>query len=504
MTQANLTLRTLTPIEGTTKGSALTFEELDQNLKNLANVEVLSDTTPQLGGPLDVNGQSIVSASAGDITITPDTTGSIVLDGLNWPQADGTANQVIITNGLGQLSFAAQSGGISNVVEDTTPQLGGSLDVNGQIITSVANGNVTITPNGTGYVNLDGLAWPQADGTNGQVLTTDGAGVLTFSTASGGLNNIVEDLTPQLGGNLDTNGKYINNVTNAYGPVKFELVDIKKGSGTLLAGFDGGSLGMASGWTIFDAPNLIWQGYADQNAVYGAEYTHFSTGTGASNEVKLTNNGAGSTAMFRTGTGWDQTGSAFLDQLYAEDSGMYFTTGNLVFSTLGLSSGDFVFNDGLVNRSTGDLFLIKNAGNVEVKKGDVVMSSGKGVDFNTGTPFTGTFATLSNKDVTDYTETVYTSLGTTGTISPDPNNGSVQAITLTGSITLSSMTNVVAGQTVTVIITQPASGGPYTLTSTMKFAGGEKTLSTAANAIDIMTIFYDGTNYFASLAKGFA
>lgn len=47
-------------------------------------------------------------------------------------------------------------GGISNVVEDTTPQLGGDLDVNGNSIVSVANGDINIYPNGTGKTNFDG------------------------------------------------------------------------------------------------------------------------------------------------------------------------------------------------------------------------------------------------------------------------------------------------------------------------------------------------------------
>ena len=51
---------------------------------------------------------------------------------------------------------AVSGGGLSNVVEDTTPQLGGSLDVNGQDIVSVSNGNITLTPNGSGLVRLDG------------------------------------------------------------------------------------------------------------------------------------------------------------------------------------------------------------------------------------------------------------------------------------------------------------------------------------------------------------
>jgi len=45
---------------------------------------------------------------------------------------------------------------LSNIVEDTTPQLGGSLDVNGEDIVSTSNGNITLTPNGTGVVRLDG------------------------------------------------------------------------------------------------------------------------------------------------------------------------------------------------------------------------------------------------------------------------------------------------------------------------------------------------------------
>lgn len=149
-------------------------------------IELLDDTTPQLGGDLDVNGQSIVSTSAGDISITPDTTGSVVIDGLNWPQADGTSNQVLTTDGLGQLSFSSAAGGLANVVEDLTPQLGGDLDVNGQSIVSVSAGNIAITPDTTGSVVLDGLNWPQADGTNGQVIVTDGLGQLSFANQTGG------------------------------------------------------------------------------------------------------------------------------------------------------------------------------------------------------------------------------------------------------------------------------------------------------------------------------
>ena len=46
-----------------------------------------------------------------------------------------------------------QTGG--DVVDDTSPQLGGDLDVNGNKIVSTSNGNIELEPNGTGDVILE-------------------------------------------------------------------------------------------------------------------------------------------------------------------------------------------------------------------------------------------------------------------------------------------------------------------------------------------------------------
>ena len=45
---------------------------------------------------------------------------------------------------------------LENVVDDTTPQLGGDLDVNGNDIVSVSNGDINLVPNGTGEVQANG------------------------------------------------------------------------------------------------------------------------------------------------------------------------------------------------------------------------------------------------------------------------------------------------------------------------------------------------------------
>ena len=150
---------------------------------------VSEDSTPQLGGNLDVNGNSIVSTSDGNISITPNGSGKVILDGLSHPTADGSAGQFLKTDGSATLSFAtvtqATGNELENVSEDSTPQLGGNLDVNGNSIVSASNGDISITPNGTGDVIIDGLKHPQADGTSGQFLKTDGSGQLSFGDAGG-------------------------------------------------------------------------------------------------------------------------------------------------------------------------------------------------------------------------------------------------------------------------------------------------------------------------------
>ena len=56
------------------------------------------------------------------------------------------------------------SGGISNVVEDTSPQLGGNLDVlTREITTSTTNGDIVFTPDGTGIIKIKGAG--STDGT---------------------------------------------------------------------------------------------------------------------------------------------------------------------------------------------------------------------------------------------------------------------------------------------------------------------------------------------------
>ena len=75
-----------------------------------------------IGSDLVLGANSIVSVAAANITITPDTTGSIVLDGLNWPQADGTANYVLETDGAAQLQWVQVATAAQGALADTAMQ----------------------------------------------------------------------------------------------------------------------------------------------------------------------------------------------------------------------------------------------------------------------------------------------------------------------------------------------------------------------------------------------
>ena len=59
-----------------------------------------------------------------------------------------------------------------------------------------------------------------------------------------------------------------------------------------------------------------------------------------------------------------------------------------------------------------------------------------------------------------------------------------------------------AGTSATIILTQ-GTGGTLTAGASWKWAGGNSTLSTGAGDIDIISVFNDGTNYYASLTTGY-
>ena len=256
------------------------------------------------------------------------------------------------------------------------------------------------------------------------------------------LENVVEDTTPQLGGNLDTQNYVITTSTS---------------NGSIILRPDG------SGFVTVD----------------GGTGLEVDTGV-----IKAGNTNANLTLSA------DGVGFILLNQV-----------GGVVVTDTGASG-----NGVITGATSKGLALLTNAGSQGVNDPVINLINGGGLSISggatAGTTFNGTL--VKNAALMDYKEYVYTGGSTTGTITPDVANGNVQAITLSGNITFNGFANAEAGQSMTLIVSQPSSGGPYTLTSTMLFAGGTKTLSTAANAVDIITVFYTGSAYLASLATNFS
>jgi hypothetical protein len=156
-------------------------------------------------------------------TATETTEGVIELATNAEAQAASATDKALVPSNIGSIDTGDLNDDgtfLKDLSEDTTPQLGGNLDVSGNLITSVSNGNIEVAPNGTGSFRVQGnatsgsgrivlrceqnshgialkgpphsaladytLTFPDTHGSADQVLKTDGNGVLDWVDQSGG------------------------------------------------------------------------------------------------------------------------------------------------------------------------------------------------------------------------------------------------------------------------------------------------------------------------------
>jgi len=105
--------------------------------------DLVNDTSPQLGGNLDVNGNDIVSTSNADIDIIPNGTGDVNLGADTVQIGDNNANATLTTQGTGDLILNTNNG--TNAGNIT--------------LEDGANGHIQVTTNGTGYIKFNDLAY---------------------------------------------------------------------------------------------------------------------------------------------------------------------------------------------------------------------------------------------------------------------------------------------------------------------------------------------------------
>jgi hypothetical protein len=120
------------------------------------NKALSGDVTMDSNGAVTIANDAVETAMVNDNVLTGQSELTSVAsdDVILIYDTDATALKKITRSNL--VAGLATSSALNNISEDTTPQLGGNLDVNGQDIVSTSNANIDIIPNGSGIVNLDG------------------------------------------------------------------------------------------------------------------------------------------------------------------------------------------------------------------------------------------------------------------------------------------------------------------------------------------------------------
>lgn len=207
---------------------------------------------------LTLNGNAITSTNTnGDITITPNGSGAVIIDGLSHPTADGSAGQFLKTDGSGNLSFGTVVSTLS-IAADT-----GSND-------SVSTGE-TITF--TGGEGVDTVVSDNTITISAEDASDSNKGVATFNTASFAVSS--GDVTIKAGG-----------VTNAQ--LAGSIANSKLANDGITIGSDdtslGGTITDLNGLTSIDVDNIT----LDANTI--------ST-TNSNGNLQLTPNGTGTVTV---------------------------------------------------------------------------------------------------------------------------------------------------------------------------------------------------------------
>ncbi|MDP7367529.1 MAG: hypothetical protein QGH83_09750 [Candidatus Pacebacteria bacterium] len=297
-----------------------------------ASSALIADTNSKLDNlkvdNLDLNGNSITSTdNNGDINITPQGSGNVVIDGLSHPTGDGSADQFLQTDGSGNLSFATVTSSFTLDADSGTNDVfstGGTLTFEGGegIDTTVSNDKINITAETATSANL---------------------GIAKFNTAD--FDVTAGDVTVKASGITDA--QLAGGISNT----KLSNYDVTIGSTTIaLGGTDTDIAGVTS---------LV----VDQLTVDGQDIA-----TIASNQdITLTPHGTGSVKVpagykDRAGFVADSLASkAYVDAvktgLTVKDSVRAATTGNITIATA-LNDGDTL--DTNVTLADGDRVLVKN------------------------------------------------------------------------------------------------------------------------------------------------
>jgi hypothetical protein len=496
------------------KAAALTHAEMDSNLINLRDASwgladdgstvltVTNDKTITIAG-----GAGISTALSGDtLTITASESqnvfNTIAVAGQSNIVADATTDTLTVAAGTG-ISITTDAGTDTLTITNTATA--------GTITALNNQAENRLTTIGATTTELDGEANLTFDGST---LTLTGTAALdgvtiTDNTISTNASNANLELSANgsgyisLGPDFDTvnsNTRYNYGTTRVYnGTIS--------GTNRVHQNCDGGTItatgNLSSGATVRqEVRNVLDMDGYDSTATN----TPKSRGLNVMAFNGFLKNGAAAASTV-------EESSAFVPQVTVDAAGGDITVTHLIAVNAGLLQ---LAQSGLTSTITNGYGVYSNG---------VTDDGGAGTKtttnyyhfFAAGSSVTPTnqYAFYSNDDdllnragkFERYREKI-NALTSDTTITTDCALAPVHTVTLAGN-TQFVITNLGTGQTVTLIITQDGTGSRTASFGTdgstaVKFPGGAPTLSTAASAIDVVTIFNDGTNYLGNIAQAYA
>lgn len=343
---------------------------------------------------------------------------------------------------------------IENLVEDTTPQLGGDLDLNSSDITGTGNVNITGTVTAEDFIGP--LNGPVRQSVYASVALTKGE-VVYFSGLQG--NDPIAALArSDSASTMPAMG--IVDADVAQGSVG-EIVQFGSLRGLDVADFGEGSLTFALGDAVYisstEAGKLTnVQPLGETNLVQNIGKIARATPT---TNVTINVGGAGRT---------NATPNLDEDQFF-----------------LGNSSGASVAVD--FSDAVGAIVTSATGNELENVVEDTTPQLGGDLD--------GQGNKVEDVELDNYKETIH-ALGSTDSPTIDVANGNVQSVTITSGLSIPTFTNAETGQSVTLLVT---GSGTATGGTGYKFAGGNTTLT----SFSVVSVFYDGTTYWSSIATDF-
>jgi hypothetical protein len=481
----------------------------------------------------DYNGQLFYDSLNNDLYL---------YDGNAWQPVTITAGEIIFAG-----TFDASAGSGTGLI-DTVTTAGSALGLSsgdalplasstnnryyfvvntGGTITSGNAPNVTLAP--PDMILSDGVAWTEVDvsstvvaqqatsisldpatGLNGQTVQSaleglrDGKANIAGDTFTGNvtLNNV----------NLvfDTSGNFNTTLTSAANNAADRTITVPAQTGTMLVSGNASIVNAdvsASAAIAYSKLASLTSG----NILVG-NGSNVATSVAMSGDLTISNTGvtAISSGVIVDDDVNASAGIAFSKLASLTSGNILVGNGSNVPTSVAMSGDITISNAGVTSIGSGVIVDADINGSAEIAVSKLANgtarqllqtdAAGTGVEWASNISVPGTLGVTGETTLKEIKETVYTSLGTSGSIALDPANGTIQTTALTGNPTFTD--SLQSGQSVLLVL---ANGSSYTVTwPTVTWVTANGNIAPTLTSSDMLAFFKIGSTLYAAYLGSYA